>query len=187
MPTTIDQQLLHAMHQDLSCSHGSTSVRWLRSLCRSLLLSTALSRLVDLSTPLESNKHENPYRVSSRPVISLTTSLNGVALAVSPAVNSFLHRHHPSRWPPRHMICWGANCVSMVWSPRISLHVIIIGRLSSPPSASSYSFPLCSPSLLPRLPIFHVSIVIHIFAVSTLFRRPFGSALALPCVFLDFH
>ena len=173
-------------------AHDSTSVRWLRSLCRSLSSPfAALSWLAELSTPLESNKPENPYRVSSRPVISLPLeyhlSADGVALAVSPAVNPPLHRHPPPQKPPRHMICWGANCVSMVWSPRISSHVSIIGRLSSPHLHHPTRFSLCSPPLLSRLPIFHVSIVIHIFAVSTLFGHPLGSALALPCVFLDSH
>ena len=148
-------------------------------------LFAALSRPVHLSTSPESNKHENLYRVSSRPVTSLIPSSNGVALAVSPAANPPLHRQQSLHWPPLRMICWGASCVSMVRSPRISSHVNISGRLLSPHPASHPTrlpFVLLPFSLVS--PIFHVSIVIHIFAVSTLFRRPLGLALALPCVFL---
>lgn len=114
-----------------------------------VLLSAAFTRL-DLSSPLESNKHENPYRVSSRPVIFLSLSPTMAWRSpCRPLPIRHVHHHQLSHWPPPRMICSGASCVSMVWSPRISSHVNIIGRLLSQPHHPTH---LPFVFLLPRLP-----------------------------------
>lgn len=87
-------------------------------------LSAALTRLdlIALSNTINTKTHIAflPVRRLSHP------SSNGVSYATK-------HHHQLSHLPRPRMICWGASCVSMVWSPRISSHVNIIGRLLSQP------------------------------------------------------